>query len=52
MNNVSTQTVLNGIEKQADHLLVYDAREIDLSREVSAEAQNKAVADVLLSVLT
>ncbi|MDR0393582.1 MAG: TonB-dependent receptor [Tannerella sp.] len=42
--------ILSEIEQQTNYLFVYDKSDIDMSREISLEANNKTVADVLSSV--
>lgn len=50
LNNAKTGTVLEEIEKQTDYLFIYNAKEVDLNREVSISAQDETVAKVLSSI--
>ncbi len=42
--------ILSEIERQTDYLFVYDKKDVDVSREISLEVNNKTVADVLSTI--
>lgn len=46
----SVLDLINIIENQTDYLFVYDKKEIDLNRQISVKAQNKTVAEILLTI--
>ena len=46
-NGMRTGKVINEIEKQTEYLFVYDVDEVDMKRNVSVNAQNQPVAEVL-----
>lgn len=50
LNNAKTGTVLEEIEKQTDYLFIYNAKEVDLNREVSISAQDETVSKVLSAI--
>ncbi len=47
LKNATVAKVIDAIEKQTDYLFVYSKNEIDLTREVSVDADQQAVAEVL-----
>ncbi|MDR1763134.1 MAG: SusC/RagA family TonB-linked outer membrane protein [Dysgonamonadaceae bacterium] len=50
-NNVPLRGVISEIEKQTDYLFVYDQSEVNVKQQVSVEAREKTVAEVLTNVL-
>lgn len=46
----SVLDLINIIENQTDYLFVYDKKDIDLNRQISVKAQNKTVAEILLTI--
>ena len=48
--NISTQELMQEIEKQTDYLFVYNKNEVNLNRKVTVNATNKTVAEVLKKV--
>lgn len=46
-NNISTQDLIQEIEKQTDYLFVYNKNEVILDRKVDLDATNQTVAEVL-----
>lgn len=50
LKNATVAQVINAIENQTDYLFVYSKNEIDLTREVSVDAEQQAVAEVLTNL--
>ena len=48
--NVSTEKVIHEIEKQTNYLFIYNVDEVDLERNVNADFEDTAVAEVLNKV--
>lgn len=48
--NISTQELIQEIEKQTDYLFVYNKNEININRKITVNASNKTVAEVLKKV--
>ncbi len=46
-DKITTQEVINEIEKQTDYLFVFDRNEVNLNREVSIRADRTSVSQVL-----
>ena len=51
LENVSLSEALSRIEEASGYSFFYDENKIDLSRQVSVNAQNKAVKDILKNIL-
>ena len=51
LKNATVAKVIDAIENQTDYLFVYSKNEIDLTREVSVDADQQAVAEVLTNLL-
>lgn len=47
VNNAKTHKVLEEIEKQTDYLFIYNNKEVDVNRQVSINAKDQTVAEVL-----
>lgn len=45
--NISTQELMQEIEKQTDYLFVYNKNEVNLNRKVTIQATNQTVIEVL-----
>ena len=45
--NISTQELMQEIEKQTDYLFVYNKHEVNLNRKVTIQANNQTVIEVL-----
>ena len=50
VNNAKTHKVLEEIEKQTNYLFIYNNKEVDLNRQVSINAKDQTVAEVLSSI--
>jgi TonB-linked SusC/RagA family outer membrane protein len=50
LKNSTVAIVIDAIENQTDYLFVYSKNEIDLTREVSVDADQQAVAEVLTNL--
>jgi len=50
LKNATVAKVIDAIENQTDYLFVYSKNEIDLTREVSVDAEQQAVAEVLTNL--
>ena len=50
LKNATVAKVIDAIENQTDYLFVYSKNEIDLTREVSVDANQEAVAEVLTNL--
>ena len=48
--SISTQELMQEIEKQTDYLFVYNKNEVNINRKVTVNATNKTVAEVLKKV--
>ena len=52
LKNQNITKLIEAIESQTDYLFVYNKNEVDLNRDVSIEAKNSSVAEVLTNVFS
>ena len=52
LKNQNINKLIEAIESQTDYLFVYNKNEVDLNRNVSIEAKNSSVAEVLTNVFS
>jgi len=50
--NFSLRKIINEIEKQTDYLFVYDRNEVNVNQQVSLDANNESVSEVLNKIFT
>ena len=51
-NNISTEDLIQEIEKQTNYLFVYNKNEVNLNRTLTINATNKTVAEVLNNIFS
>ena len=51
VNNVSIEQVMDKIEQQTDFYFVFNQKQIDITRDVSIQVENKLITDILPEII-